>query len=128
MDEALIYSDGGKNDEEGCYGSFLVTVTSEEKRLKALTFNGAKTAPEAEAMTLMAALLYIKDINTNYPNNINWAVALDAQWLHEHLTVNGREVKRKFQNIIELAKKIIGENDITIVRISGEVMKEILGH
>ena len=128
MDEALIYSDGGKNDEKGCYGSFLVTVNSEEKRHKEFTFEGAKTAPEAEAMTLIEALLYITKINIDFPNRINWAVALDAQWLHEHLTINGRKVKGKFQPTIKKAKRIINEQNITIVRISGEVMKEILGH
>lgn len=126
--DALVYSDGGKNDAKGCYGSFMVLVDGECRRHKTLSFTGAKTAPEAEAMTLMEALLYINKLNIDYPGRINWSVALDAKWLHDHLTINGRMVKKKFQPIITKAKKIVDENDIEICRVSGDLMKEILGH
>lgn len=127
--DALVYSDGGKNNEKGCYGSFLVIADGEEKRKKEFTFSSAKTAPEAETLTLIEALTYIKHIDTQVPGRVNWEVALDAQWLFEHLTADRkRKVAKKFVQLIDQAKIIIDEYEIEISQVSGGIMKRILGH
>ncbi len=126
---AIVYSDGGKNDANGCYGSFMAVVDGEGYPAKTFTYKDLTTAPEAEVMTAMQALLYIQDLNNKHPNRVSWALALDAKFLFEHLTVKSkRKVAAKFAKHIAKAKQLVMENDVEVTRVSGEYMKVVLGH
>jgi ribonuclease HI len=126
--EALIYSDGGKNDARGCYGSILITVDSDEKRRNTFNYPKAKTSNEAEVNTLRLALAYIQDIERDHPKRVNWTIALDAKFLFEHLTIPGRKISPKFQETITNMLEIIKEYDVTVIQITGKIMKSIIGH
>lgn len=125
---AVVYSDGGKNGN-GCYGSFMAVVDGEDYPHKRFVYDELKTAPEAEVMTMMQALLYIQDLNTRYPDRVSWELILDAKFLHDHVTGGGeRKVAMKFKSKIIEARKIIAENNVEVRQVSGEYMKLILGH
>jgi len=124
---AVVYSDGGKNGS-GCYGSFMAVVDGEDNPRHEFTYEALKTGPEAEVMTAMNALMYIKDLNTRF-SGISWALVLDAKFLYDHITTNKkRKVAAKFEQQISKARQIVRENDIDVRRVSGEYMKLILGH
>ena len=128
--DVRIYSDGGLNGQ-GAYGSFMITAEGDEKNHIVLSLEDhAVTAPEAELCTLMEALDYIKGIEAVVPGRCKWVIALDAKWLYEHLlAVEGeRQVAGKFVEDIDLAKTLIGYYDVGISPISGQMMKQILGH
>ena len=124
---AVVYCDGGMNDLQGCYGSFMAVVDGEDHPPHEFEYQ-LKTAPEAEVETALNALNYISDLDFRYPGRVDWILMLDCLFLVEHLTINDRKVAKKFAKKIKAAKSIIEEHDIEVRQISGQVMKQILGH
>ena len=124
---AVVYCDGGKNDLQGCYGSFMAVVDGEDNPRHEYSYE-LKTAPQAEVETALNALYYIRDLDTRYPNRVSWVLMLDAKFLVGHLTVEDRKIATKFAKKITIARTIVEEHDIEVIQISGQVMKMILGH
>lgn len=128
MVTAVVYSDGGKSKAKGAYGSFKVFTDEEMRRHKEFHYNPSSTAPDTEAQTLSQVMLYIEDIERQVPGAVEWAVAIDAEWLYGHLTNDNPKVAKKHRNVVEFLRKKLKELDVTLIQVSGDEMKLKLGH
>jgi len=125
---AAVYSDGGKNNLMGVYGSFAVVVNDDEVRHNHFEYENLKTAQEAEVETMLNALTYIQSIDQTAPGRVEWILYLDAAFVVGHLLNEKPKIAKKFQNAFRKARKLIKEHNVVIEQVSGYYMKAILGH
>ena len=135
----IITCDGGsrgnhdKATESEGYGSFLIQMPNSPQRLdNHMTFGTGISNNEAEYMSLISALEHIQSSFLAAGadlKQIELTVRMDSQLVIGQL-VQGWKVKA--QNLIPLAVKakalIQDFGKVTFDRISGDKMKEILGH
>ncbi|KYK22758.1 hypothetical protein AYK24_00590 [Thermoplasmatales archaeon SG8-52-4] len=125
----IIYSDGGSfnnqhGDKRDAYGSFMV----EGEQIKHKFRYGNKTNNEAEYLTLIKALRYIK----NKRNEKDFVLYTDSQLITKQLGDTWKCKNEKLQPLYEEAKGLIESiNDgkhVEVAWTDNKKMKRILGH
>jgi ribonuclease HI len=125
----IIFSDGGSynnqhGDKRDAYGSFMVETEKKQHRFK----YGNKTNNEAEYLTLIKALYYIKNKRTEK----EFVLFTDSQLITKQLDDTWRCKNEKLQPLYQEAKDLVNSiNDgkhVVIAWVDNKKMKKVLGH
>jgi len=136
MPNFIVTCDGGSlgngtENSEG-YGSFLVEMPGQDSRFTSSRGYGqGVTNNEAEYLALLDALIHIKTAFESAATDlktIHITVRTDSNLIIGHLT-QGWKVKPSLLYCVNSAKDLIAVfGSVTFDKISGQRMKEILGH
>lgn len=124
------YSDGGANNmyHNNGYGSFRIFYEDIEVAYQKLKFEDARTSNEAEYMTMLSLLRFIRDYSKEN-KNFFWTVYADSKLVVKQLT---KKYQVNAENLIGLnreGKELLNEiKNIEIVWVPRKEIVKILGH
>jgi len=136
MYEFVITCDGGSfgNGSENAtgYGSFMIAEEGKVNEIHKLHFGEGVTNNEAEYLALIGALDHLASAFTAVGGDlktISIAIRTDSQLVIGQLSM-GWKVKAPNLRplVIQAATKCQQFNEVKFTRISGQQMKQILGH
>jgi len=136
MIELTIICDGGSlgngSPDSIGYGSFMIHTPSYSKgKIHQRQFDVGTTNSEAEYMALIAALEHVRDAFTSVAANleaIEINIHTDSQMIIGHIRDNWK-IKPHLVPLRDKAIELSGLfGNVTLIKMTGDRMKEILGH
>lgn len=125
----IIYADGGSfnnqhDTKRDAYGSFMVETEKKQHRFK----YGNKTNNEAEYLTLIKALHYIKNKRTEK----EFVLFTDSQLITKQLSDTWKCKNDKLRPLYQEAKNLISSinngKHLVLAWVDNKKMKKVLGH
>lgn len=127
-----IYIDGGAkgNGTDGAvaYGSFQVHYRGEVKRTVRLTFPEASTNNEAEYLTLIESLVYLKDLQGKVAKLPPVEILTDSQLLVGQLTSGWKVKALNLRPLVDQASELLGATGAELRRVDRDIIVGKLGH
>lgn len=132
----IVTCDGGSlgngTEDSIGYGSYMINIPGNVGKITKLNFGEGVTNNQAEYLTLLNALSHMKDAFTaaaQPPKSIELTVRTDSQ-LMKGQVCEGWKVKAEHLRPLVLEVQALCQyfSTVKFVKITGDEMKEILGH